>query len=238
MENMEYRLSINKNTDERIVFLPGWQTQIKNYSSLLNELEHYGSVLALDLYDNDSKESHTIVDYLEYVTKKIEELDFKPTLVIGYSFGGKIASILQEKYQFKTLLIAPSSFRPSIIKRANIKRKVIVYKVLKKLNKWKIIKKIPEKYLGSKDYKTSSDYIRSSLLNVKDVYVSKKAIKNIVSETNIVGFYSDSSVEWKNLKRWTKKYQNSQFYELRGDHYSLFCDYTLIIAIVKRIVKK
>lgn len=238
MENMEHLLRIDKNTQDRILFLPGWQTQLINYDTFLSELEVYGSILALELFPHEDKESHTIEDYLDYVDRKIQELNFIPTLVVGYSFGGKLASLLQEKYQFKTLLIAPSSFKPSIARRINIKRKIIMYKLLKLLVNLRLIKKIPTKYSGSSDYKNASKEIRATLLNVKSVYIDKDTIKRIHAETNIVGFLDDSSIEWKNLQKWSKKYSLSQFYQLRGDHFAIFYDYSLLLAIIRRVVRK
>ncbi|RAX54222.1 hypothetical protein CCY99_04215 [Helicobacter sp. 16-1353] len=103
LNNMEFDISYimqNNKKDSFAVFLHGWgankelmqdcfKESFKNYNHLYIDLPGFGN--SSNSYILDSN------DYRNIIESFLIEIDIKPTIIIGHSFGGKIATLLNPK---------------------------------------------------------------------------------------------------------------------------------------------
>jgi len=108
----------------RIIFLHGWGHTAELWRGIAEKLEHCGATEVWDLpgFGKEPLVSAEwgIGDYADWVSKKIGESSDEIVL-IGHSFGGRVASLLaSRKPQYLRAIVlvgAPCIYRPSIIIR-------------------------------------------------------------------------------------------------------------------------
>lgn len=98
-----------------IVFLHGWQQDKKSFSALVPYLFKTNHLYLLDLPGfGKSKlpnDNYTSYDYAEEVVEWLKKNKLTEVILVGHSFGGKIATIVANKYPeiiSKLILIANS----------------------------------------------------------------------------------------------------------------------------------
>lgn len=112
----------------------------------------------------------TIKDYALIINRLCQKLKFKPSLVIGHSFGGKVAYAYALSHKVEHLVLAaPSIIKP--IKTIGQKARICLYKILKKVNNItnNKFRKIMNK-LGSKDYQNSHGVMRRIMVSSVNTY--------------------------------------------------------------------
>ena len=119
----------------------------------------------------------TVNDYAHLIHKLCLKLKFKPSLVIGHSFGGKVAFAYALKHNVEHLVLAS----PSLIKPRKTfiqKSKIITYKLLKRLNKHTNNKltKLMNK-LGSKDFQNSHGMMRRIMVCSVNSYFDQELLE-------------------------------------------------------------
>ncbi len=121
-----------------VILLHGWQRTKGDWESLERELSQKYNVVSWDLPGFGQEplidDNWSIPEYASWVNGKIlKEFPNKKIILLGHSFGGRIASYLASfhpDYLFSLILYAsPSLYRPT----AQIKRKIRTYKFLKKI---------------------------------------------------------------------------------------------------------
>lgn len=116
---------------------------------------------------------YTIEDYSEELKKIIEELKIKNPILIGHSFGGRVA-IHYSAYNKVSKVILLGS--PCIRKvRKNLKEKIL--KTIKKMPLMDKIGEKAKKYIGSADYRNATPVMRETLVKVINRDLSEEAKK-------------------------------------------------------------
>ena len=119
--------------DKVLLLLHGWQRNKKDWSNLEKELSQKYEVISWDLPGFGKEplvdDNWSTPEYASWVNEKIKkELPNKKIILLGHSFGGRVASYLascQPNYLLSLILYAsPSLYRPT----AEIKRKIRIYK--------------------------------------------------------------------------------------------------------------
>ena len=106
--------------------------------------------------------------------KFLEELNIKNPIIIGHSFGGRVAINFSSRNKVEKLVLFGS---PCV--RTNNKVSITV-KVLKSLKKVPLLNKlegIAKKHMGSRDYRNASDVMRKTLVKVVNRDLSNEASK-------------------------------------------------------------
>lgn len=119
-----------------LIFLHGWGHSAQMWQDFASKF-HTDQVLVLDLpgfgAEKLQSESWDIPHYADWVEKYVQEHKLKKVILIGHSFGGRIASLIASKnpswLSAVILVAAPSLYRPS----KNVKTKTGIYKLLKPL---------------------------------------------------------------------------------------------------------
>lgn len=202
-----------------LVLLHGWGQNNSSMRIFEDELKKHYEVMNINLLKLNDKEIFTIDDYVEDLHQKLN--DKQNLILIGHSFGGKIASFYSLKYKVeKLILLAPSTY----IKKSIItKIKIILYKFAKKIH---LNGKI--KSFESEDYQKLTSFQKRTFNNVL-INMPDTKQKSITIPTLLIGFKSDKKVPLKNLKHLHKTFKNSKLLIYNGDHFGYFNHYEDLI---------
>ena len=225
---------INNHKDKTILFLHGWGCSLKymlpisninSANSLLIDLPGFGNNLPLS-------NPFTYEEYIDSIISFLNDNDFKIDIVVGHSFGGKLAIGLANKLNLSSIiLIAPSTF--------NKKRSLLYYL---KIYTYKLFKKIKylHKYLssfGSEDYKVLSPIMKKTMSNVINYKVTDY-LKNIKIPTLIIQGNKDKITPYYIAKK-TKKYiKDSEIIIIDGNHFAYLNNSYLVSNIIESMVKQ
>lgn len=200
---------LNHNSEETLVFLHGWgsnkELMKQAFSPYFRDFNH----LYIDLPGFGQSQNATILNtqkYAKIIRLFLESLKLDNGVIVGHSFGGKVATLLAPKE-----LVLLSSAGIVCDKPLKIKLKIMLAKILKKLK------------------------INSNLLRSNDAYGLNEAMyqtfKNVVDEDFSQVFASSSSqayILWGNQDKATplssgekicSLFQKSKFRSFDGDHY-------------------
>ena len=110
----------NIGSDTTIVLLHGWGQNIEMMTPLSNKLEKNYNILTLDFPGfGDSEEppfSWSVYDYTNCLRELIVFLKINKVILIGHSFGGRIALIYASKYKVEKLVCLASPYCKEITK--------------------------------------------------------------------------------------------------------------------------
>ena len=147
-------------------------------------------------------------DYCEIVKSFLKNLDVKPEIVVGHSFGGKVATMLEPKN-----LVLLSSAGVVVKKPLFIRVKIMIFKFLKLLGFGFLYK-----FFATKDVKGMSKEMYETLKNVVD-----EDFTDIFAAFNGKAFIfwgeSDSATPLKSGEKISRLIKDSRFYPLKGDHF-------------------
>lgn len=186
---------------------------LKGYRCLVIDLPGFGESLT-------PKNVLTIKDYAHVIHKLCVKLKFKPSLVIGHSFGGKIAYAYAQNHRVDNLVLAaPSLIKPT--KTLLQKSKIILYKLLKKINKCTNNKL--QKYmnkLGSKDFQNSHGIMRRIMVCAVNSYYDDSLV-DYQGKVLLVYGNNDKITPLKEGKKICNKIPNATLKIIKnGDHFA------------------
>lgn len=213
-----------------ILFLHGYDNTKEALAPLYKSVEKFANVLAIDLPGNKNNpldKEYKIEDYVDYLENTLANLKFTPYLIVGHSFGGKLAAYYSLKHQTKLLLLAPSIVKPKFSMKRFVK--IRIYKVLKILYSKKIISKIPEKYRGSVDYQNTQGLKRKTFLNIVHSYFKKSDFKKLKEDVYLLYGLDDKAITLEQMKRFKKYLPKTNLILFSGDHF-MFLNYIKAIS--------
>ncbi len=149
-----------------IVLLHGWGQNIEMMDPIGKRLEDKFKITIIDFpgfgKTEEPNSPWTIDDYTEYLKELIDTMKIKKPILIGHSFGGRVAINYSSKYDVSKLVLFGSPCQASKQKDS------LKTKTLKSLKKIKMLSEFGEKmkkYIGSDDYKKASPIMRETLVN-------------------------------------------------------------------------
>lgn len=205
---------------KKILFLHGWGSSLDVFKEITPFLEKNYRCLSIDLpgfgKSLEGKEGLTISEYASLLNEFLMEYNFKPDLIVGHSFGGKIAIEYTTKYNFdqKLMLCAPSIVKPK--RKISYYVKKTLYKSTKKIDS--LNKYIKDK-ITSNDYKNASEIMRKTLIDACSTYYDE-TLKDIHNKTFIYWGSDDKTTHVEQAKRIHKYMANSSLLIIEGSHYA------------------
>lgn len=187
-----------------IVFLHGWGGSTESFKFLCNRLTFNYKALFIDFPPFGKSEEplceFTIFDYAEITKLIIKECGMEKPILVGHSFGGRVALILAgEKEASKVLLTSSAGMK--------VKHGIPYYF---KVYRHKILKKFGIKSNGgSSDYKNLSQNMRKTFVNIVNTYLEKYAI-NISVPTLLVWGGKDKDTPMYMAKKLKKLIKGSE----------------------------
>lgn len=189
-----------KEKAQDLVLLHGWGQNIEMMDPIGQRLKNNFRITILDWpgFGNSFEPSFswTVLDYYEMLTEFLDKLNIKDPIIIGHSFGGRIAIIYAAKKKVKKLVLFAAPFRRTN-KKATVKIKVL--KTLKKIPLLNKLENYVKSKIGSTDYKNASPIMRRVLVNVINENLSFYLDK-IKSPTLLIWGSNDSEVPLKEAK--------------------------------------
>ena len=215
VENKKFKISyeiLNREKEKNIIFLHGWGSNkeiMKVFSENFRDFKHiYIDMPGFGKSSNDYV--LTTFDYAKIIDKFIDELKLKKDIIIGHSFGGKVATLLKPE-----LLVLLSSAGIKLPKSFSVKAKIKVYKLLRRIGLFRF-----RKYFISEDVKGMSENMYETFKNVVDEDFSD-IFKSYKGDVLIFGGEEDSAVP-KEAIEIQSKLLNSKNIMLSGGHYFFF----------------
>ena len=162
----------------------------------------------------EPKNVWTIFDYKnltkEIILKCKKEKECKTITIVGHSFGGRIAILLEnEDFITNIVLISSAGIKHQSL---NIKLKIYAYKILKKL-KFKNLNNF-----GSSDYKNLSSNMKQTFQNIVNVDL-KAYCKNFKTPCLIIAAEKDTETPLKTQKKLSKLIKNSKLVVLKNENH-------------------
>lgn len=163
---------LDNGSGQNIIILPGWGSSINVMKKMFDHLSENNRVIILDLPgfgETDAlKNSWSLNDYVLFVIEFMNKLNIKTPIIIGHSFGGRIAIKLASEYhdlKIDRVILIDSAGIKKVIK-SSLKSNIL--KISKKTFS-KVAPKLVEKAknkIGSADYRNASPIMKATLVNV------------------------------------------------------------------------
>lgn len=208
--NISYEI-LNPKEDKAILFLHGWGANKEIMKKAFeNEFAGYKHIyLDMPGFGNSDIFSPLYTcDYAKIIKKFLENLAENPTIIVGHSFGGKVATLLEPEN-----LILLSSAGIVAKKRFSVRLKIAIFKFLKLFGFGRFYR-----LFATKDISGMSRTMYETLKNVVDEDFTLK-FKNLKSKTIIFWGENDKATPLKSGEFINRLIKNSSFYKLSGDHF-------------------
>lgn len=204
-----------------IVLLHGWGQNIEMMKPVGDAFQSEYKIIILDLpgfgESDEPKNVWTVYDYVEFLREFLIDLKVEKPILVGHSFGGKIALLYSSIYKVEKLIVFGSPFKKSS-KKDSFKTKIL--KMAKKIPGTKHLSEIAKKYIGSTDYKNSSPMMRDILVSTVNLDISDEVPKINIPVVIIWGEF-DEAVPLEDAKELEKLIPNAGLIIYEGcSHYA------------------
>lgn len=184
-----------KKKGKTLIFLHGWGQNIAMMEPVAKLFATDFDIVIVDLPGHgESDEPNKILEIPDFVTcirSLVESLKIKNPILIGHSFGGKIALLYASKYEVDKLILFGSPFKQEI-KKLSLKTKAL--KQIKKLPGMKVFEEFAKRHIGSTDYKNASPIMRQILVSHVNFDITEE-VKKITCPALIVWGTNDTEVD-------------------------------------------
>lgn len=163
-------------TGKNVVLLHGWGANIDSFTPVHHDLDKHFQVYAIDLpgfgHSEAPADSWGTTEYTNLVRQFLNALHIENPILIGHSFGGRLAIRLATTEKINKLILVDSAgIRPR--RKLNYYFKVYSYKLLKHIANLPILRiylqntvENVKKKVGSTDYQNANGVMRAILVKV------------------------------------------------------------------------
>ena len=215
-----------------IVLLHGWGQNIEMMKPLGDPLSNKYKITIIDFpgfgESEEPKTAWTIDDYSEMLVEIIKKLNIKKPILMGHSFGGRVAIRYSANNKIEKLVLFGS---PCIRKQQPLSLKTKVLKKLKTLPGLDGIGEKMKKYIGSRDYKAASPMMRQILVNTVNEDLSEYA-KKIEEPTLLIWGDNDTEEPVEEARKLEKIMIDAGLVVLPGSHYAYLENLHQVINII------
>ncbi len=219
-----------------IILLHGWGQNIAMMRPIGDYLADRFRITILDLPGfGESEEPHeawTIEKYSLMLEKFAEMLEIKKPIIMGHSFGGRVAIRFSARNPIEKLVLFGS---PCIRIEEELPFTVKILKKLKTLPGLDKFGEYMKKYIGSRDYKAASPIMRETLVNVVNEDLSKFA-REIEEPTLLIWGDNDTEAPVSDAKELEKIMIDAGLIILPGTHYAYLENLPQIINILNKFL--
>ncbi len=233
--NINYILYGN-NKKDTIVLLHGWGQNIEMMQPIGDNFKDKFQILIIDLpgfgRSSEPKYPWSLDEYVEVIKKLLDKLKIKNPIMMGHSFGGKLALLYASKYDVKKLVLFASPINHN--HQLSLKSKIL--KGLKKIPLMDSFGEYMKKYLGSTDYKNSTPIMRDILVKHvnTDIYDELEKIK---ASALIVWGENDTTVLPSVAYEIDSKISDSGVVMLPGTHYAYLENLPRVLSILESFLE-
>ena len=212
-------IQIGNKKGKDVVLLHGWGQNIEMMMPLGNNLDKFHvTILDFPGFGESSEPDHalTVYDYVEILEELLKELKIENPIVMGHSFGGRIAILYASRNKTEKLVL----FGAPCIRENRVSMKEKILKSLKKLPGMNKLGEYMKKHIGSEDYRNASTVMRETLVNTVNEDLSEYA-KRIKAPTLLIWGTNDQAAPIEDAKKLEKLLLDGALIELPGcTHYA------------------
>lgn len=203
-----------------ILLLHGWGQNIEMMKPLGDNFCDRFRITILDFpgfgESEEPKETWTIEKYVCLLEELSKKLNIKKPIVIGHSFGGRVAIKFSSRNPIEKLVLFGS---PCIRIQENLPLSVKILKKIKKLPGMNGIGEYMKQFIGSRDYKAASPIMRQTLVEVVNEDLSKYA-REIDAPTLLIWGTNDEEAPLNDAKELEKIMLDAALITMPGTHYA------------------
>ncbi len=219
-----------------VILLHGWGQNIQMMQPIGDRLQDHCRVTILDLpgfgYSDEPKEVWKIGDYSHMLEAFVKALNIKKPIVIGHSFGGRVAIRYSAHNPIEKLVLFGS---PCIRVSEKLPLQTRILKGIKKLPGMNQIGEFMKKYIGSRDYKAASPMMRKILVEVVNEDLSKYA-REIEEPTLLIWGNNDTEAPIEEARELEKIMLDAALITLPGTHYAYLENLNRVISILDNFI--
>ena len=222
--------------EKDIILLHGWGQNIQMMKPVGDQLASKFRIFILDLpgfgASEEPKTVWNISDYSNMLEQFIIKLSIKKPIIIGHSFGGRIAIRYSADNPIEKLILFGS---PCIRTKKKLPLYVKFLKTLKKIPGLDSFGEKMKKYIGSRDYKAASPTMRKILVQVVNEDLSSYAAK-IEEPTLLIWGENDTESLVSEAKQLEAIMPDAGLIILPGTHYAYLENLPQIINILNNFI--
>lgn len=219
-----------------ILLLHGWGQNIEMMKPLGDAFCDRFRITILDFpgfgQSEEPKESWTIDKYSSLLEDLVKQLGIKKPIVMGHSFGGRVAIRYSARNSIEKLILFGS---PCIRTKEDLSLKVKILKKLKTLPGMYKIGEYMKQYIGSRDYKAASPIMRQTLVEVVNEDLSKYA-REIEEPTLLIWGDQDDEAPVNDARELEKIMMDAALIILPGTHYAYLENLARVITILNNFI--
>ena len=206
---------------QAILLLHGWGSGANVFVDLQTALSKSFKVFALNFPgfsgSDEPQSAWGCLEYADWVVTFMQKLHIENPIVLGHSFGGRIALILNDRVQLSRLILTGSA---GLIFR---KKKTEIYKYIHRFLKKGIFRKAGIQLFGSPDYKNATPQMREILKKVISEDL-EGAAKNVVIPTLLVWGENDTETPLAMGKKFNELIASSRLEVLKESGHFCFLE--------------
>lgn len=219
-----------------VLLLHGWGQNIQMMKPIGDNLCRNHRITIIDFpgfgESDEPLVPWTIRDYAVLVEKLVKELGIKKPVVIGHSFGGRVAIYFSADNPIEKLVLFGS---PCIREETALPLSVRILKKLKTLPGLDKLGEKMKKYIGSRDYKAASPIMRQTLVNVVNEDLASYA-RRIEEPTLLIWGENDTEAPVEGAKELEKIMIDAGLIILPGTHYAYLENLGQVITILNNFI--
>ena len=229
--NINY-MQYGKDKGKDIILLHGWGQNIEMMKPLGDSFSNKYRITILDFpgfgQSEEPKEPWNIEKYNSMLEEFINKVGIKKPIVIGHSFGGRVAIRYSARNPIEKLVLFGS---PCIRITENLSLTVKFLKKLKTLPGLNSFGEYMKKYIGSRDYKAASPIMRQTLVDVVNEDLSKYA-REIEEPTLLIWGEYDTEAPVNEARELEKIMIDAALIVLPGTHYAYLENLPRVVNIL------
>ena len=215
-----------------ILLLHGWGQNIEMMKPVGDNFANNYRITIIDFpgfgQSEEPKSPWTIEKYSHMLEEFVDKTNIKKPIVIGHSFGGRVAIRYSSRNPIEKLILFGS---PCIRIEEPLPLTVRVLKKLKKLPGLNEFGEFMKQYIGSRDYKAATPIMRQTLVEVVNEDLSKFA-REIEEPTLLIWGDNDTEAPLNEAKELEKIMNDAALIILPGTHYAYLENLPQVVNIL------
>lgn len=219
-----------------ILLLHGWGQNIEMMKPIGDNFSDKCRITIIDFpgfgQSDEPKEAWTIEDYSNMLEKFVKEVGIKKPIIMGHSFGGRVAIRYSAYNPIEKLVLFGS---PCIRVQKELPLSVKILKGIKRLPGMNAIGEFMKKYIGSRDYKAASPVMRQTLVNVVNEDLASYA-KEIEEATLLIWGEHDEEAPVEEARMLEGIMVDAALIVLPGTHYAYLENLPRVVSILESFI--
>ena len=219
-----------------ILLLHGWGQNIEMMKMLGDNFSDRFRITILDFpgfgQSHEPDKAWTMSDYSDMLEEFIKELEIKKPIIMGHSFGGRVAIRYSANHSIEKLVLFGS---PCIRHEKELPLTVKFLKAVKKLPGMDKIGEVAKNYIGSRDYKAASPIMRQTLVNVVNEDLTSYA-RDIEEPTLLIWGENDTEAPVEDAKELEGVMVDAALIVLPGTHYAYVENLGQVVNILNNFI--